>query len=174
MHSPLSEAEREAESDVKAADVEPEAAINKHGYNLRTKRTAPDTVEESVRAKSDGNAPGAGAVADNNQVGGRDAGNAAEKRVGNGDSPNPVVRKDGITPKSTYARRPETREPRGKIVDRSGGVAWDIPVLRAEGRTRRASSNAGRAKETVRRRDLSDDADPQERNPPRDLSPPSG
>jgi hypothetical protein len=77
-------------------------------------------------------------------------------------------------PKSTYARPPETREHSGKVVDRSGGVAWDIPVLRAEGRTRRANENTERKKATARRRDLSDDADPQERDPPRDLSPPNG
>ena len=154
--------------------MEPEAANTKHNYNLRAKRTAPDTVGESVRIRNDRNAPGVGMEADKNPVGGRDTGDAAGKHVVNGNSPDPVVRKDGIKPKSTYARSPETREPRGKVVDRSGGVAWDIPVLRAEGRTRRANENTERKKATARRRDLGDDADPTERNHSIDLSPPNG
>ena len=40
-------------------------------------------------------APGEGVEADNDQVGGRDAGDAAKRRVVNRDSPDPEVRKDG-------------------------------------------------------------------------------
>ena len=139
-----------------AAAITP--AATQHNYNLRTKRTALDTVEESEQTKSKGVAPGVGAEADRNQVGGRDAGDATDKRNSNGDSPDPVVRKDGVMPKSTYARPPASRESRGKVVDRSGGVAWDIPILRAEVRARRANENAERTKATAHRRDLGVDA----------------
>ena len=167
-----SEAGSQSDSEGEAAGVTPAAA--QHNYNLRTKRTALDTVEESGQTKSSSIAPGVGAEADRNQVGGRDAGDATDKRVPNGDSPDPVVRKDGVRPKSTYARSPTPRESRGKGVDRSGGVAWDIPVLRAEGRSRRAIEDAQRTKETARRRDLGGGAGPTERDPSRDLSPLSG
>ena len=167
-----SEAGSTTGSEEEAAEVTPAAA--QHNYNLRTKRSALDTVEESGQTKSSSIAPGVGAEADRNQVGGRDAGDATKTRVLRGGSPDPVVRKDGVMPKSTYARPPAPRELRGKVVDRSGGVAWDIPVLRAEGRTRRASEDAQRTKETVRRRDLGVGAGPTERDPSRDLSPLSG
>ena len=167
-----SEADSQSDSEGEAAGVTP--AATQHNYNLRTKRTALDTVEESEKTKNKGIAPGVGAEADRNQVGGRDAGDATDKRVPNGGSPDPVVRKDGVMPKSTYARPPASRESRGKVVDRSGGVAWDIPVLRAEGRARRASGDAPRTKETARRRYLGVGADPTERDPSRDLSPLGG
>ena len=148
-------------SESEDSEVEPERAAADHGYNLRPKRTEAGATTAPVRNVKNAIAPGEGVEADTDRVGGRDAGDAAKRRVVNRDSPDLVVRKDGPMPKSTYARPPETREPSGKVVDRSGGVAWDIPVLRAEGRTRRASENTERKKATARRRDPSDDADPQ-------------
>ena len=114
-----SEAGSQSDSEGEAAGVTPAAA--QHNYNLRTKRTALDTVEESGQTKSKGVAPGVGAEADRNQVGGRDAGDATDKRVPNGDSPDPVVRKDGVGPKSTYAGPSAQRESRGKVVRESRG-----------------------------------------------------
>ena len=116
-----SEAGSQSDREEEAAVVTPAAAP--HNYNLRTKRTALDTVEESSQTKSSSIAPGMGAEAGSNTVGGRDAGDAMDKRVPNGDSPDPVVRKDGVRPKATYARPPVSREYRSKVVDRSGGVA---------------------------------------------------
>ena len=66
-----SEAGTSAGSDDGADEVAPAAAAQ-HNYNLRTKRTALDTVEESGQTKSSSIAPGAGAEADRNKVGGRD------------------------------------------------------------------------------------------------------
>ena len=116
-----SEAGSWASSEEEVAGVTPAAA--QHNYNLRAKRTALDTVEESGQTKTSDSALGVGAEADRNQVGGRDAGDATDKRVPNGASPDPVVRKDGLRPKSTYAGPSAQRESRGKVVDRSGGVA---------------------------------------------------
>ena len=65
-----SEAGSQSGSEEEVAVVTPAAA--QHNYNLRTKRTALDTVEESEQTKSKGVAPGVGAEADRNQVGGRD------------------------------------------------------------------------------------------------------
>ena len=150
-----------------------QAAVN-HGYNLRPQRTEAGATAALDRSKRNAFAPGVGAEADNNHVGGRDADDAAKRRAAASDSPSPVVRKDGVAPTFTYTRLPESRESHGGIVDRSGGVAWDIPVLRAEGRAVRANENAERRKATDRRHHPSGDADPAARSPPRDLSPRGG
>ena len=157
-----------------ASEAEPEPAAVGHGYNLRPKRIGTGASAAPAPNKTNAIAPGVGVEADNDQVGGRDAGDATKRRVVDGDPSNRAVRKAGLTPKSTDARPPETREARDKVVDRSGGVAWDIPILRAEGHARRANDDTERRNATVRRRDQGHDGDPAERDQSRDLSPPSG
>ena len=157
-----------------ASEAEPKPAAVGHGYNLRPKRTGTGASAAPAPNKTNAIAPGMGVEADNDRVGGRDAGDATKRRVVDGDPPNMAVRKAGLTPKSTDARPPGTREARDKVVDRSGGVAWDIPILRAEGRSKRTNDDTERRSATARRRDQGLDGDPTERDQPRDLSPQSG
>ena len=67
-----SEAESVAGTDPGEAEVEPEVTVRRHNYNLRPKRRAPVLDGDDVQAKEIEIAPGAGVVADKNQVGGRD------------------------------------------------------------------------------------------------------
>ena len=67
-----SEAESVARTDPGEAEVEPEVTARRHNYNLRPKRRAAVPDGDDVQAKEIANAPGAGVVADKNQVGGRD------------------------------------------------------------------------------------------------------
>ena len=110
-------------SESEASAGEPVQAAVNHGYNLRPQRTGAGATAALDRSKWNAIAPGVGAEADKDRVGGRDADDAAKRRTATGDSPSPVVRKDGVTPTYAYTRLPESREPRGRLVDRSGGVA---------------------------------------------------
>ena len=129
-----SEAGSWAGSEEEAAVVTPAAA--QHNYNLRTKRVAPGTTEEPALAKKSDIAPGVGVEADQHIVGGRDASEPTEKRGIEreaADTARERVRV-GSAPVETGAR--VIRDPPPQVVDRSGGVAWSIPVLRARGRPR--------------------------------------
>ena len=65
-------AEGVAGTDPGEAEVEPEVTVRRHNYNLRPKRRVPVPDGDDVQAKEIEIAPGAGVVADKNQVGGRD------------------------------------------------------------------------------------------------------
>ena len=67
-----SEAESVAGTDPGEAEVEPEVTVRRPNYNLRPKLRAPVLDGAAERAKEVEIAPGAGVVADKNQVGGRD------------------------------------------------------------------------------------------------------
>ena len=60
-------------SESEASAVEPVQAAVNHGYNLRPKRTGAGATAALDRSKRNTIAPGVGAEADNNHVGGRDA-----------------------------------------------------------------------------------------------------
>ena len=87
-----------------ASEAEPESAAAGHGYNLRPKRTGTGASAAPAPNKTNAIAPRVGVEADNDQVGGRDAGDATKRRVVDGDPSNRAVRKAGLTPKSTDAR----------------------------------------------------------------------
>src|SRR5271165_6708737 len=171
-----SEAESVAGTDLGKAEVEPEVTVRQHNYNLRPKRKGPVSDRDDVQAKEREIAPGAGVVADKNHVGGRDAGEAGKKRGANHDSSLPATRKDKVDSNPVGRESPRTPDPRDRVVDRSGGVAWDIPVTRAKGRTRRPNEKADKrsAAAAARRRDLDADAVPPARTQSGDSSPEGG
>jgi len=162
--------------DAVAAEVEPEVAAARHNYNLRSKRKVPDPTRELELTVKDSIASGAGVEADKNHVGGRDAGEAGKKRGANHDSSLPATRKDKVDSDPVGRESSRTTDPRDRVVDRSGGVAWDIPVTRAKGRTRRPNEKADKrsAAAAARRRDLDADAVPPARTQSGDSSPESG
>ena len=137
-----SEPESKEGSDAVAAEVEPEVAAARHNYNLRSKHKVPDPTMEPALTVKDSIAPGAGVEADHNRVGGRDLNDPGKKRGANRDSSDPVVDKDKVDSNPVGRESPRTPDPRDRVVDRSGGVAWDIPVTRAKGRTRRPNEKA--------------------------------
>ena len=119
-------------SDAVAAEVEPEVAAARHNYNLRSKRKVPDPTMEPAPTEKDGIAPGGGVEADHNRVGGREPDDPGKKRGENCDSSDPVVDKDGVDASPFELESRRTNVPRGRIVDKSGGVAWEIPVPRTK------------------------------------------
>ena len=169
-------AEGVAGTDPGEAEVEPEVTVRRHNYNLRPKRRAADPDGDDVQAKGIEIAPGAGVVADNNHAGGRDAGEAGKKRGANHDSSLPATRKDKVDSNPVGRESPRTPDPRDRVVDRSGGVAWDIPVTRAKGRARRSNEKADKRKAAAaaRRRGPDANAVPPARTHSGDSSPESG
>jgi hypothetical protein len=73
-------------SESEDSEVEPERTAADHGYNLRPKRTEAGAATAPVRNVKNAIAPGEGVEADTDRVGGRDAGDAAKRRVVNRDS----------------------------------------------------------------------------------------
>ena len=106
---PVSSDEDGGGPESEASAVESVRAAGKHGYNLRPKHTGAGATAAHEQSKGNAIAPGVGAEADKNQVGGRDADDAARRRTAASDSPSPVVRKDGVAPTFTYTRLPESR-----------------------------------------------------------------
>jgi len=127
-----SEGESVEGSDAGAAEAEPEVAAARHNYNLRPKRKVPDNTGEPAHAKKNEIAPGVGLVADHNHVGGPDIGDPL------------VIVKDRVEANHNEFESQGTPVPRGRVVDRSGGVAWNIPVPRAKGRTRLSDEETDR------------------------------
>ena len=168
-----SEAGTSAGSDGGADEVAPAAAAQ-HNYNLRTKRVVPGTGEEPALAKKDGIAPGVGVVADQNTVGGRDASKPTAKRTNDGDAAGRTRENSRVdsSPVETEART--IRDPPPQVVDRSGGVAWNIPVLRAKGRPRRPDERTEQRCPATRRRDAASGDSATARARPVDSSPRSG
>ena len=89
-------------------------------------------------------------MADKNHVGGRDAGEAGKRWGTDHDSSAPATRKDKVDSDPVGRESPRTPGPRDRVVDRSGGVAWDIPVTRAKGRTRRPNEKADKRSAAAR------------------------
>ena len=167
-----SEAGSWAGSEEEAAVVTPAAA--QHNYNLRNKRVAPGTTEEPALAKKSDIAPGVGVEADQHIVGGRDASEPSAKRGierETADTARERVRV-GSAPVETGAR--VIRDPPPQVVDRSGGVAWNIPVLRARGRPRPPDEGTEQRSSATRRRDAGAGGDATARTRARDSSPRSG
>ena len=112
-------------------------------------------------------------MADKNHVGGRDAGEAGKRWGTDHDSSAPATRKDKVDSDPVGRESPRTPGPRDRVVDRSGGVAWDIPVTRVKGRTRRPNEKADKRSAAARRRGLDANAVPPAGTLPRDSSPQS-
>ena len=168
-----SEAGTWAGSDDEAEEAAPAATATQHHYNLRSKRVAPGTTEEPALAKMTDIAPGVGVETDQNTVGGRDVNKPTEKRGTDRDSADSARGRPrvGSNPVETEVRT--IRDPPPQVVDRSGGVAWNIPVLRARGRPRRPDEGAEQRSSATGRRDANADGDATARTRPRD-SPPWG
>ena len=129
------------------------ATAAQHNYNLRTKRVAPGTTEEPALTKKSDIAPGVGVEAHKHIVGGRDANKPTAKRGVEREAAGAareVVRADSAP---TEAGARSTRDPPPQVVDRSGGVAWSIPVLRARGRPRPPDEGTEQRSSATRRRD---------------------
>ena len=148
-----SEAGTVESSDDGADEATPAAAGAQHNYNLRSKRVVPGTTEEPALAKQNDIAPGVGVVADHNSVGGRDASKPTDKRGANSVSVKLAGKRveADSNPAETEVRT--LRDPHPQVVDRSGGVAWSIPVPRARGRPRRPDEEVERRSSATGRRD---------------------
>ena len=169
-----SEAESVAETDPGEAEVEPEVTVRRHNYNLRPKRRAPVLDGDDVQAKAIEIAPGVGVVADQNTVGGRDTSKPTAKRTNDGDAAGRTRENSRVdsSPVETEARTIRDSPP--QVVDRSGGVAWNIPVLRAKGRPRRPDERTEQRWPATRRRDAASGDSATARARPVDSSPRSG
>ena len=166
-----SEVESGEGSEAGAADAEPVFAAVQHNYNTRSKGVIPNPSVESVKDKNSDVAPGVGVVAEHNRVDGRDTGYAAKRRGSKSDSSRPARAKDRIVPKPVEHESQETNRRRDAVVDRSGGVAWNIPVSKAKGWTGRSDLSAEQRNATARRRNFDAVATPTERPSPRLFAP---
>ena len=161
-------------SDAVAAEVEPEVAAARHNYNLRSKYKVPDPTREPELTVKDSTAPGAGVEAGHNRVGGRDLDDPGKKRGANRDSSDPVVDKDGVDASPFEPESRRTNVPRGRVVDKSGGVAWEIPVPRTKSRTERPGEETDRHGAAARLRGHEADAVAPKGTRPREPSPSGG
>ena len=168
----VSETESSEGSDAGMADAEPVVVAAQHNYNLRPKRRLPDSVAGAAQTNKNEVAPGVGVEANKVPVGGRDHGDPAKRKDGDLRSPASAVEKNRTDLDAVDADSRLMPDQRDRVIDRAGGVSWNISVPRTPGRTGRLGEEADQRNSTTQRRNAGATADPPERNQPRDPSPP--
>ena len=168
----VSETESSEGSDAGMADAEPVVVAAQHNYNLRSKRVVPDSVAGTAQTNRNEVAPGVGVEANKVPVGGRDHDDPAKRKDGDLRSPAPAVEKNRTKLDAVDADSRVTSDPRDRVIDRAGGVSWNIPVPRTQGRTERLGKEADQRNSAMQRRNAGATADPPARNRSRNPSPP--